>query len=222
MTNREIVSSVRSQLKQISGDNIISDRAILADLKGTATLYIKRETDKRRLLSVDSLFTTVPCLVMIQVPLAECCDYTSPCKIARSKYKIPKIGEGLWGYIIDGVYSVDGAKRFTAGTARGYTNSLKLGLKQKSEFFWIQNGYLYISNPDIELVRLRAFFEEEPTQDQLACDKSDVIDPCANPMDSPFKCPGYLIKGVLDTVIQQYTQIFKRVTEDPQDNDKDE
>lgn len=219
MTNRNVVARVRSKLKQISGDDIISDRAILAELRSTANLYIKRETDRRRLLTVDSLFTTIPCIEMIEVPLAECCSYISPCTIRRSKERIPQIGEGLWGYIVESVQSMDGSVKFNMGTAKRYVDTLHLKLKKNANMFWIQDGYIYVSNSDIEYIKGRAYFEEDIPYRLKKCDNTAEDDECVNPLDEPFKCPGYLVENVISTVEGKYAQIFMQVKVDETDND---
>lgn len=221
MTNREVVSIIRSKLKQISGDDIISDRAILAELKSTANLYIKREVDRRRLLTVDSLFTTISCLEMVEVPLSECCSYTSPCTIRRTKYKLPKLGEGVWGYIVETVQSMDGSMRFSEGTASRYVNLLNLRKSPNKNIFWMQNGYLYVSNSDIETVMMRAYFEEDVPFELISCDPDALDEECKNPLDQPFRCPGYILQNVISTVEGVYANIFMRVKEDVTDDDKE-
>ena len=41
---------------------------------------------------------------MVEVPISECSDYVDDCTIARSKFKIPRIAEGNYQYVIQGVY----------------------------------------------------------------------------------------------------------------------
>lgn len=219
MTNRQIIANVRSLLREISGDNFISNRAILSDLRATASLYIKRDFDRRKLTGIDSLYTTIPCLEMKEVPLAECCSYHSPCTIRRSVHKLPKVGNSIYGNIIDGVYSVDGSLRFVPGTAQRYANSLMLNLNKKAYIYWIQNDYLYISDSEIELVKIKAFFEEDVPTYFFECDPEKDKNPCKSTLDEEFKCPGYLITGVIDGVINKYAQIYKRIQNDQTDND---
>jgi hypothetical protein len=76
-------------------------------VRNNSLLLIKRETNLRKLWSTDTLFTTIPCLEMCEVSISECCDYSDPCTIARSKHKIPRISEGNYQYVIQGVYSIN-------------------------------------------------------------------------------------------------------------------
>src|ERR1700743_606376 len=99
-TVRSVISRVRITNKLLSSDNIISDRAVSAELKSSAIKLIRRETNLRRLWSSSTIFNEIPCLEMEQVPLADCCEYKSDRVIARSKYKLPKISEGIYGFLI--------------------------------------------------------------------------------------------------------------------------
>lgn len=221
-SSRDIVSRIRSNFKWISSDNWISDRAILAELRSTASLLIKRETNLRNLLQTDTIFTTVPCVEMIEVSLAECCSYTSPCTIRRSKYKIPKIGEGIWGNLVQGVYSVDGKSTFLQSDPNRFANYLNLGLKQKRKFWWLQNNYLYISDSEIELVMIKAYFEEDINPELFACSDDPEIDECTNPLDTEFKCPTYLIENVVTIVSQKYNGTYRTAIADITSNDLEE
>ena len=72
----------------------ITDRVIASEIRNASLLLIKRETNLRKLWATDSIFTTIPCLEMVEVPISECSDYVDDCTIARSKFKIPRIAEG--------------------------------------------------------------------------------------------------------------------------------
>src|SRR5690606_24656750 len=107
------------------------------------------------------------------------------------------------------------------GTAKRYTNMLTL--KSNAKFYWLQNGYLYVSDPNIEYVMIRAYFEEEVPYDLSECaDPSKNRSECENPLDEPFRCPGYLIQNVLTTVEQNYLNSFMRLKTDQTDDDREE
>lgn len=217
MTNREFVALVRSDLKLTSGDDLISDRAILAKGKNIASPLIKRETDRRKLFATDSLFTTIPCLEMIEVPIAECCSYRDDCKIARSKYKLPKVADGVWGYLVQGVYSIDGKYKFLEGTAQRFVDSRRIKWIKKNDFFWIQNDYIYVSNPNVEMIMGKFFFESDVNPEEYSCDK-EKAESCYNPMDAEFKCPSYIIATVVDILIKSYAQMYLNIQEDITDD----
>jgi hypothetical protein len=146
-TLRKLVSDVRGMHKLLSTDSLITDRVIASEIKNNSLLLIKRETNLRKLWATDTLFTTLPCLEMIQVSISECCDYVDPCSISRSKYKLPRISEGNYQYIIQGVYSINAmsgqGKKLKEITVNRYINLLKLPIIKNEEYYWIQNEYLY-------------------------------------------------------------------------------
>ncbi len=226
-TGRKLVSDVRSQHKLLSTDSLITDRAILSEIKNQSWLLIKRETNLRKLWSTDTLFTTIPCLEMIEVPISECCSYSDPCTIARSKYKIPKISEGNYQYVIQGVYSINamggnGTKLKEISVNR-YLNLLKLPIIKKQSYFWISNDYLYVTNPLLEAIRLVAFFEEDISNEIMfpdcGCgDSVSLEERCKNPLDKEVPIPGYLVEQVLSLASTRLLQTYFNIKTDMANN----
>ena len=227
-TLRKLVSDVRSMHKLLSTDSLITDRVIASEIKNNTLLLVKRETNLRKLWATDTLFTTLPCLEMVEVPISECCDYVDDCTVARSKYKLPRISEGNYQYLIQGVYSINAmggsGKKLKEITVNRYINLLKLPIIKKEEYYWISNDYLYISNPLLQAIRLVAFFEQEVPNEMLypecGCGSNEPTeeDICKNPLDKPYALPGYLEKQVLELTSQKllstYFAIKTDMTED--------
>ena len=165
-TGRKLVSDVRSMHKILSTDATITDRAIISEIRNNALLLIKRETNLRKLWATDTLFTTLPCLELMEVPISECIGYVDPCLIARTKVKMPNIAEGNYQYVIQGVYSINalggtGAK-IKEVTVNRYTNILNLAARDKRDIYYmLVNDYIYITNPDILTIRISAMFTED-------------------------------------------------------------
>jgi len=230
-TLRKLVSDVRSMHKLISSDNLITDRVIASEIRNNTNFLVKRETNLRKLWATGTLFTTLPCLEMVQVPLSECCDYVDECSIARSKYKIPRIAEGNYQYVIQGVYSINAmggkGKKFKEITVNRYMNLLKLPIIKNESYFWVLNDYIYVTNPLLESVRVSAFFEEDIPNDVLYsncnCGNSQVTDEdyCINPLDKEFPCPGYLEKQVLELTSQKLLSTYFRIKTDMTADDID-
>lgn len=213
-TLRQNVSRVRSLDKMLNADNTVTDRVIASELKSKATFYIRRETDRRKLWNTSTIFTNIPCVEMIKVPTSECCDYTSDQFVSRSKYKLPKISDGIYGLLIHGVFSVDSSRRLKEISLSRYINLLKLGLPNQDVYYWIYDRYLYISSPRVEVASIWAYFEEDISAELLypTCPcPGEKPNPCINPLDLEFKCPGYLedvvIKDVLQTLLATYYKI---------------
>lgn len=223
-TLRKLVSDIRSMHKILSTDSLITDRAIASEVRNNSILLIKRETNLRKLWATSTLFTTIPCLEMIEVPISECCDYQDPCNVARTRYKIPRISEGNYQYLIQGVYSINAmggtGTKFKEITINRYTNLIKLPIIKKEEYYWILNDYLYVNNPMLQAVRLSACFEQEVPNEVMypesgcgGCGPTNE-DWCMNPLDKPFSLPGYLEKQVLDLTSQKLLSTFFQLKTD--------
>ena len=222
-TGRQLVSSVRGRHKLISGDARINDRLILSQIRASALLLIKRETNLRKLWATDTLFTTIPCLEMKEVSISECGTYVDECMIARSVHKLPRISEGNYQYVIQGVYSVNvmggKGKKIKEISLNRYLNLLKLPHIKKEEYFWISNNYLYVTNPFIKTVRIVAMFESDiPNQilfPECDCGMTPSLDElCKNPLDREFPLPGYLEKQVMDLVTKELLSTYFNLKSD--------
>ena len=232
-TLRKLVSDVRGMHKLISTDNLITDRVIASELKNCGLLLIKRETNLRKLWATDTVFTTIPCLELTEVPISECCGYADPCTVARTKLKIPNIAEGNYQYIIQGVYSINAlsgkGKKIKEITVNRYVNLLKLPIIKSEEYYWITNNYLYVSNPLLKAIRLVALFEEDVPNEMLYPEDCDCGGPnvtdeewCKNPLDKDSFIPGYLEKQVLELTSQKLLSTYFRINDDKTSDLKDD
>jgi hypothetical protein len=223
-TLRKLVSDVRGMHKLLSTDTMITDRVIASDINNNNNLLVKRETNLRKLWATDTIFKTIGCLEMEQVPISECCDYVDECSVARSKVKLPSIAEGNYQYLIQGVYSINALSgkgtKFTEITINRYINLLKLPIIKKESYYWIVNDYLYISNPLIQAVRFVAMFDNVVHNTFLypecGCYGKQVSDEeyCMNPLDRESSVPGYLEKQVLDLTSQKLLQTYFQLKTD--------
>lgn len=223
-TLRKLVSDVRGMHKMLSTDELITDRVIASEIKNNALLLIKRETNLRKLWATATLFTTIPCLEMCEVPISECCDYVDECTVARSKYKLPRIAEGNYQYLIQGVYSINAmggtGKKLKEITINRYVNLLKLPIIKKEEYYWIMNDYLYISNPLLQAIRIAALFEGDVPNEimypECDCGTPQVSDEdwCMNPLDKQYGLPGYLEKQVLELTSQKLLSTYFTIKTD--------
>lgn len=222
-TLRKLVSDVRSQHKLLSTDAIITDRVIASEIKNNSIFLIKRETNLRKLWATDTLFETLPCLPMTEVPISDCCDFADDCTVSRSKLKLPRISEGNYQYLIQGVWSINAmggrGKRIKEVTINRYLNVLKLPIIKNDIYYWIVDDYLYCSSPYLQAIRMAAFFEEDVPNElkypDCDCGTNYTIeDFCRNPLDKKFGLPGYLKKQVLDLTSQRLLTTYFRLKTD--------
>jgi len=221
MTNREIVSKIRSSLKWNSSDVLITSRAILNEARDTRNKYVYQRLNKRSGWNSANVFT--PLLVQLQeVPLADFCEYQSDCNIARSIHRLPRLGEGIFGTASAGLYTLDKKRKFTEVDASRYQNILRLNLRTKDIYYWLFDGYLWCSEPTIESVILPAFVESE-VPDYFSMDCEDRCKDCPeNPFDQPFRCFAGMEKDITDAVVLFYKKIYSTAVEDATSDDLDE
>lgn len=223
-TGRDLVSRVRSLNKLISSDNNITDRVIFKELKSNASVLIKRETNLRKLWNSPNIFTPIKCLPLEPVPLSQCCDYKSACIVARSVKKIPQISEGIFGLLIQSVYSPGMTKLDYAEIDR-FINILKMGLKNTKKYYWIDDDYIYVSNPDLEAINVYAYYDVDfNPKDYSGCqDPNDKDDgSCVNPLDKDFKIPAYLEQQLVALVNDTLNKTYFRHLVDPVPDAKDD
>lgn len=225
-TVRDAISRVRTTNKLLSSDNIISDRAIAAELKSKAIMLIRRETNLRRLWSTSTIFNEIPCLEMEQVPLADCCEYRSDRLIARSKHKLPKISEGIYGYLIQWVMNIEKRVKLDEMSINRYVNYLKINPNGKKPVYWIDNRFLYVSDPDALVVSISGYFEDDIPKYLLFPDcpcnaKKPPYDECLNPLDLQFKCPGYLEDNCVSMTSKYLIETYFRIEPDRTSNEED-
>jgi hypothetical protein len=221
MTIKDFCSDIKALYKVDNGDVPLNDRLIYYEAMSTALLLIKRELNNRKLTTSSNVFTYLPCITMREVPLAECCDFTSEKTISRSVRKLPKIVDGMNGYAIQYVSNVEGQKRFVQSTPLRYTSILNLG-PAKNIYYWIQDGYLYVSSPQIKKVSVSALLESDFLLEDSPCDcEGEEVD-CSPIYDRELKIPGYLLENVKSMVIQKLSTVFYNIPVDRTDDDSNQ
>lgn len=220
MTNRDFISNIRSTHRLLSGDGVINDRVIFSEMRLVGPTLIKSELNKRKLTATDTIYTTVPCLELEAVPISECCEYVDSREIARSKHKLPRIGESNYQYAIQGVFSIDQNKKLKEITPSRYINLLKLNNRIKEVYYWIQNNYLYITDPNVCKIKVVAYFEDDVPNSLLFsdcdCTTPNLEDECRNPLDKEFKFPGYLEYNLVQMVSAKLLNTYFKLPQDRQ------
>lgn len=224
-TLRKHISNIRSTHRLLNTDNSITDRAIAAEIISNSNLLIKRETNLRKLWATDTLFTTLSCLEMIEVPISECSEYIENITISRSKERLPKFAEGNYQYLIQGVYSINvlggKGKKLKEVTVNRYLNFLKLQSLKQEEYYLFTNGYIYVTNSDVKAIRVVAMFDDVIANNVLypesSCSGSINVsndEYCKNPLDREYGLPSYLEKQMSDLVSQKLLATYFRLKQD--------
>ena len=213
-TLRQYVSDVRSAFKQHSPDVDLSDRQIANELVRTNLKLVNQSLNKRIGWNSPNLFTALPCIPMMEVPLVECCDISSECNIARSVKKLPSIADSKFSLVVQGVWSVNKRAKYKEINPDRYSNYLDLALKNPNEkFFWVLDNYLYITDPSLEMASMSAFFAEPMDFTQYSCDAKERACP-TNPLDMDFKTLPFLKDDIVTITYKKLLETFLRVKAD--------
>lgn len=220
-TYRNIVSKIRGMFKLMNTDNLINDRVIMEEVRTTNIELVVRELQKRTSWNSPNLFTSIPCIPMEEYPLYKCCDIQSECMIAKSINQLPQIVDTKYNLVVQGVWSLDRKYRFDEiGSPDRYANYLKIYPNGKKKFYWIQDGYLYITNSDIEFSTINAFFAYPIQPEKYSCDSKNVQCPI-NPLDMDFKTLPKLEDPISRIVYEKILKTYKQSSQDIEQNDLD-
>jgi hypothetical protein len=217
-TIREITSEVLTDINARNIDEYVSRRYIYSKLRDKAKTLIKQE-NLTRLYNQMSLFTTVPCVQMVTMPTVDCCsiDLPSVDSIQRSKLKLPELYETTFGKYLITVRDVLNTRTYIPITPQQYQSLILLDAQDKSlRYFWIENGYLFIPDSDVEIVVITGLFPDpEEARALNSCDTSSKKKSiCESFLDRTFICPDYLISIVKDQTLEVILNGFKRVQPD--------
>jgi hypothetical protein len=210
VTNAELISRLKNANKFLADDDLISDRYLYSLLKQKASVLIKREGNLRKLLTSDNVYQNYECVDLILVNGTEC-DLS--CPVRRTKKRLPTIEEGQYSYFIQGVFNPANSVEIHPTTIRDFINHSKLRIKSPKKFYTIKDGYLYVLDPDVEMVNIYAYFTE-------SIEDIDGIN-CVSMYDKQFKIPAYLIDSLIELCNQSLVNYHKLPAEQ-EDNNRDE
>jgi hypothetical protein len=197
---REFVSIIRNNLDSISTDNYVSGEYLYNVGVSYAKLFIKRESDSRKLFKNTSMFKFIDCIKMKPSKVSECTDISLPCKsIMKSVEKLPEIYLSNYGSLIM-VYNITKDKDYIEANPISYKSISGQRFKPKDKgYFWIQNGYLVIPDSEVEVVSAM-YLSSDMSSDSTLVSKACKI------LDEPFPCLDYLLIAVIESTTKHVLQ----------------
>ena len=108
----DITSRIRSQVKAVRQDSMLTDRLIYSIILKHSKWLMKREDSKNRLMSFSGVMQTMDFVELVEVDKVEACctGLKSDCTIKRTKDKMPIFLQGYYGPLIRTVASLDGSE----------------------------------------------------------------------------------------------------------------
>ena len=140
MTYNEIISQLSNEFALSHADSRTTNKFWYSLIQKHTAWIVKQESDKMFLFHADSIWQTLNCVDLIEVPTTDdCCKYSGPsCKIYRTKDKIPKLYEDVFGVIIKNVNSIDYSKN-------NENKSLPDPFREVKSLFFDLHVFLFIS-----------------------------------------------------------------------------
>lgn len=164
----DATSRVRNVLKAVKEDPFMTDRFLYSMIMKYAKLLIYRQDQKGNLKEYTGLFTSIPCIDLIEVDKIEACclGIKTGCTFRRSKDKLPEFVDGGKGPVIRSVSTIDQSIRLEETYPELYANlSNTTTFKYlKTKYFWYIDGYIYIPDVEWEAVRMTALFDDDMSQ----------------------------------------------------------
>lgn len=196
----DILSRIRTQIKAVKQDSLMTDRDLYAFVIKHAKWLMKREDSKNKLMSFAGVMQTLDMVELEEVDRAESC-YTgigANCTIKRTKEKVPVFMQGYFGPLIRTVASLDGSEELQPVLPSTYMHLSKSSnfKYNKTKYYWYVDDYLYFPNLEWDAVRIEGIFEDDISQ------FTSKADNCVVRSDQSFNVPDYILAEMEQYVIR--------------------
>lgn len=207
----DILSRIRTQVKAVRQDALLTDRVIYAFVLKHAKWLMKREDGKNRILGFSGVVQSMDFVELEEVDKVEACctGLSSDCKIKRTKEKIPVFMQGYYGPLIRTVASVDGSEELQPTNPNSYlAMSKSKNFKfNKTKYFWYLDDYIYFPNLEWDAVRIEGVFEDDISR--FTCKD----DSCKIRSDESFNVPDYLYGEIENNVFRDLAGMLQVPTD---------
>lgn len=220
MKNSEVISRVVNSIKALNKDEHISKRYVLSVLRSKARLLMLNNMHTQELLRNSDLFRTLTCFGLKREDVFRCpiVEFKTCKTLMKSKKRLPEMLGGKFGAFVVSVDSLDGEKQFLPTTLRMYKlNKDRVYAKYvDGYFYYIQDGYLYIPDVEVEAVNITIIGINEDEMEGLS--ECDTYGDCGSVYDAEFICPDKLIDLVVTEATSEIMSTWRRIVEDDNPN----
>lgn len=198
ITVGDIISRIRSQVKAVRQDSMLTDRLIYSFITKHANWLMKREDGKNKLMAFSSVMQTMDYVELEEVDKvqAKCTGLKSDCKIKRTKDKLPVFLQGYYGPLVRTVASLDGSEELQPTQPSTYLalSNSKNFKYNKTKYYWYLDNYFYFPDLEWDAIRIEGIFEDDISQYTCASDS------CVVKTELQFTVPDYL-HGELEAAV---------------------
>lgn len=211
-TNREVISNIRNAMKSVNIDDRLPSAFIYSLLINSAQLFIKRESETRRIYNSPELFKKIECQELIDVDDKKCSSLPIPCKnLKRTKNKIPSSFLSTFGSIMY-ITDINSTERLFQTTIENYIYISKREFKSRNDYYWMNDGYIWIPNSNIRWIDVYILPLNINEVDKLNGEK------CKKFLDSECSIPGWMLEDVTRITMEKLGNITKRIPSDENSN----
>lgn len=208
---RNIVSDIAGDIRAITHDDRYSYRFLANKFLDKIQYFLRQDAKSREVFRDMSMWETINCIKLEDITGCKDCGITIVCNtLKKSKDKMPQSYDTSYGKLIK-VITIDGSREFTQISSfsyKDYTNK-QYGAKNQG-YYWIENGYLYV--PDTEIDTIRVMIVPKNSND-VAFLNGECID-CVSPLDAKINYPDYLITLAKQETVKEIAGIDKRIVQD--------
>lgn len=208
-TYGEIVSRINNNFNSLTKDVRVPKRYILSVVKETGSFILSQRMRDKSLYRETNLFKWIKCLELKKQDIVRCpiIEFKKCNSIMKSKKKLPKIIGSKYGYAVLVVTTIDGETKFSPVTLPSYINlkNRKNSDKFLGKNYYIDNGYLYLPDSEIETVDILLLSLDEDLDECSECSDSD---PCESVWDKELSIPDKLLTLVIQQTMQEISTRF--------------
>lgn len=210
---RQIVSTLALDVKALNLDDRISFRYLADKFTDKIGYFLRLEARSREFTKDLSIWKSIGYVELIDVG-TNTAGYVDECNtLRRSKIKIPEAYNTNYGLLIK-VLTIDGSTKFEQIASNAYSDHTKKRYGATGNLFWLEEGYIYIPNTDIEGIKVMIIPKNPADVDNI----NNSCGTCTYPLDGEVNYSDYLITLAKTEVIKElYSRIS--IPQDEKGND---
>lgn len=210
---RDIVSDLSLDAKVLNIDDRISFRYLANKFRDKLSYFLRLEARSREFTKDRSIWKSLKCIELEQVA-TNACGFIDSCNtLSRSKKKIPEAYNTNYGLLLK-IYVIDKSRELKVIISGSYKNYVIGEYLKENLYYWIEDGYLYVPNTDIESLT-GIIIAKDPSQIDLFNNDCN----CAYPLDSQLNYSDYLISLAKTEVMKEIVNGYKRINSDEKGDD---
>lgn len=211
-TLRKIASELALDVKALNLDDRVSFRYLISKFNSKVAYFLRLESRSREFTKDLSIWKSIGCVELEQVSTNQC-GFKDDCNtLLKSKIKIPEAYNTPYGLLIK-VLTIDGRNKFTQIASNQYKDYTTMRYGGTGLLYWLEEGYIYIPNSEIEGVKVMIIPKEPSAVDAInnSCN-------CIYPLDGEVNYSDYLITLAKKEVLNELLP-GKSIVQDEKGND---